>query len=281
MTDISVIIPTFNRARLVNQAIQSVLRQSGDASMEIIVVDDGSSDDTQAVVAAFDDRCRYVHQANQGPAAARNTGITMAGGDIISLLDSDDVWLPNKVATELHLFEQYPQADMLAGDAAFYLEGKLVCPSIFTRRGIHFANSQPRWFDWSIKIMTLGPVCNTSAMTFKRSALERLGDVLFDTNLRLDEDWDLEFRLFSNCQVLLHRDVVCHARAFDDDTRPYSVWGKARPVAELRQMWRNQVAILERYLHSLDWDADTRLRFSQRHDELCALLAGHVSSMSP
>ncbi len=272
MTAISVIIPTFNRAGLVSQAITSVLQQA-DKSLEIIVVDDGSTDDTRAVVARFGDRCRYVHQLNQGPAAARNTGMAMAHGDIIALLDSDDVWLPGKLTTELRLFEQYPQADMLAGNAAFYLEGKPICPSIFARRGIRFVAAQPRWFDWSIPIMTLGPVCNTSAMTFKRSAFEKLGGALFDTRFRLDEDWDLEFRLFSSCQVLLYADIVCHARAFDDGTRPYSVWGKAKPIAEQRHMWRNQVTILERYLARLGWDANIRLRFAQRRDELRALLA--------
>lgn len=276
MTAISVIIPSFNRAELVSQAIQGVLQQCHEA-LEIIVIDDGSTDNTRQVVAGFGDRCRYVHQPNQGPATARNTGIALASGDIIALLDSDDVWLPGKITTELSLFEQYPQADMLAGDAAFYLEGELTCPSIFDRRGIHFTGSQPRWFDWSLSIMTQGPVCNTSAMTFKRSAFEKLGDTFFDTRFRLDEDWDLEFRLFSHCQVLLYPGVVCHARAFDDGTRPYSVWGKSRPIAELRQMWRNQVTILERYLHSLDWDIDTQLRFSQRRDELRALLADHAS----
>lgn len=275
MTDISVIIPTFNRARLVNQAIESVLRQAHEP-LEIIVIDDGSTDNTRQLVSRFGNRCRYVHQVNQGPAAARNNGMALAQGDIIALLDSDDIWLPNKVATELRLFKQYPQADMLAGDAGFYLEDKLVNPSIFDRRGIHFKASQPRWFNWSMTIMTQGPVCNTSAMTFKRSAFKKLDNTFFDTRFRLDEDWDLEFRLFSRCQVLLYPDIVCHARAFDDDTRPYTVWGKARPLVELQQMWRNQVTILERYLHSIDWDVDTQLRFLQRRDELQALLADHI-----
>ncbi len=275
MTDISVIIPTFNRARLVSQAIESVLQQ-GHEAIEIIVIDDGSTDDTRQRVSRFGDHCRYVHQVNQGPAAARNTGMALAKGDIIALMDSDDIWLPHKVATELCLFKQYPQADMLAGNAGFYLEDKLVSASIFERRGISFTASQPRWFDWSMTIMTQGPVCNTSAMTFKRSAFKKLNNTFFDTCFRLDEDWDLEFRLFSRCQVLLYPDIVCHARAFDDGTRPYSVWGKTRPIVELRQMWRNQVTILERYLHSIDWDIDTQLRFLQRRDELRVLLADHA-----
>lgn len=272
MTDISVIIPTYNRARLVCEAIHSVLQQRVEVA-EIIVIDDGSTDDTRSAIARFGRRCRYVYQTNQGPAAARNAGMALARGDVIALLDSDDVWLPKKTAMELLLFEQYPQAEMLAGDAAFFLEGRSLHASIFSRRGIRFVDAQPSWFDWSIDIMTRGPVCNTSAMTFKRSVLETISAMPFDTTLRLDEDWDLEFRLFSSCRALLYPDVVCHARAFDDGTRPYSVWGSTRPMAELRQMWRTQITILERYLGRLAWDADTRLRFTRRRDELRELLA--------
>jgi hypothetical protein len=181
--------------------------------------------------------------------------------------------LPNKVITELRLFERYPEADILAGDAAFFLEDQPVCPSIFARRGVAFPDSQPRWFDWSIDIMTLGPVCNTSAMTLRRSALGKIGAMPFDADLRMDEDWDLEFRLFSKCKGLLYADVVCHSRAYDDGTRPYSVWGKCRPVTELQWIRRNQLAILERYLGCLEWDAPTRLRFARRRDELRTLLA--------
>lgn len=95
---VSVVIPTYNRAHLVGRAIQSVLNQTYQ-DFEIIVVDDGSTDNTEEVVKSFNDpRIRYIrHDQNRGGSAARNTGIKMARGEYIAFQDSDDEWLPEKL----------------------------------------------------------------------------------------------------------------------------------------------------------------------------------------
>ncbi|MBL4672696.1 MAG: glycosyltransferase family 2 protein, partial [Arenicella sp.] len=100
MAFISVIIPTFNRQDDVVEAIQSVLDQ-GDFDIEIIVVDDGSTDQTRQQVRRFGGACRYVFQPNGGPSAARNAGLKLAKGELISFLDSDDLWLFGKVEKDL------------------------------------------------------------------------------------------------------------------------------------------------------------------------------------
>ncbi len=102
---VSVVIPTYNRARLVARAIRSALAQTFD-DFEVIVVDDGSTDDTERVVAGFDDpRVRYVpHSANGGEAAARNTGVAAARGIYIAFLDSDDEWFPDKLHEQMRAF---------------------------------------------------------------------------------------------------------------------------------------------------------------------------------
>jgi glycosyltransferase involved in cell wall biosynthesis len=97
---ISVVIPTFHRANLVERALKSVLVQL-DAADEVLVVDDGSTDNTEAVVRKFgDDRVRYIWQQNAGAGAARNHGVKLASGDLVGFLDSDDEWLPGKVAVQ-------------------------------------------------------------------------------------------------------------------------------------------------------------------------------------
>ena len=111
MNSVSVIIPTYNRAHLVGEAIESVLNQDiEDCSLEIIVVDDGSVDDTRTVVAQFGQDVRYVYQENQGVGAARNRGLEEASGEWLAFLDSDDLWLPDKLSLQfqvLNAFSEY------------------------------------------------------------------------------------------------------------------------------------------------------------------------------
>ena len=110
---ISVVIPTFNRAQQVQVALRSVLAQTY-AEFEVIVVDDGSTDTTWEAVERFisqqngkGKQIRYFSQTNQGPSAARNKGIAEANGDWIAFLDSDDVWLPEKLEWQLHAIEKF------------------------------------------------------------------------------------------------------------------------------------------------------------------------------
>ena len=107
---VSVIIPTYNREALVCRAIQSVLNQSYQ-NFEIIVVDDGSTDNSANIVRAInDDRIRLFSQKNCGVSAARNKGIELAVSDLIAFLDSDDQWTPKFIETVLKLKDKFPQA---------------------------------------------------------------------------------------------------------------------------------------------------------------------------
>lgn len=114
---VSVVVPTYNRAQLLPRALQSALSQTH-ASLEIIVVDDGSTDSTREVVgriADADSRVRYVHQANQGLAGARNTGIATAQGDYVTFLDSDDELCPDHVALRAEYLDENPATMMVHG----------------------------------------------------------------------------------------------------------------------------------------------------------------------
>src|SRR6056297_2960635 len=107
MTRVSVIIPTYNRAKTLLRAIDSALAQTID-DLEVVVVDDGSTDNTESVLAAYDDpRVRpVIHETNQGANVARNTGLEHACGEYVAFLDSDDEWHPAKLERQLAVLEE-------------------------------------------------------------------------------------------------------------------------------------------------------------------------------
>jgi len=111
MLDVSVVIPTYNCQQYIYQAIQSAL---GQAVSEVIVIDDGSTDDTQSIVKQLDcSRLRYIFQRNQGVSAARNYGIDSASGQLIAFLDADDYYLPGKIEQQVALFEATPELGLV------------------------------------------------------------------------------------------------------------------------------------------------------------------------
>lgn len=112
---VSVLIPTYNRRHYVAAAVESALAQ-GCADMEIIVVDDGSTDDTEAVLEPYRSAIRYIRTANQGPALARNVGMQAARGDYIAWLDSDDLYYPFKVRMQAQLLDEHPDVGMTYSD---------------------------------------------------------------------------------------------------------------------------------------------------------------------
>jgi glycosyltransferase involved in cell wall biosynthesis len=111
---VSVIVPVYNGAAFLREAIQSIQRQDW-GTAEIVVVDDGSTDGTAEIASGFGDTVRYVRQPNLGAAAARNTGIRMAAGSIIAFLDADDLWLEHTLALQLQMLQADPSLQMVRG----------------------------------------------------------------------------------------------------------------------------------------------------------------------
>lgn len=107
---VSCIVPVFNGERFLAEALESILRQTRPPD-EIIVVDDGSRDDSGGIARGFGDAIRYMRQDNAGPAAARNAGVALAGGDFLAFLDADDVWLPAKLERQLARFAERPELE--------------------------------------------------------------------------------------------------------------------------------------------------------------------------
>ena len=182
---VSAVISAYNCAAYVEDAIVSVLAQTRPVD-EIIVVDDGSTDDTAARVARFGDRgVRYIHQENRGSGAARNRGVAAASGDVLAFLDCDDLWLPHKTEIQLRYLETHPEVALVGGDSWWWVVEEDDW-SLKRRGGV-----APRRA--AAEILVRNFVGNPSATLIPRWALDEVG--LFDEGLRWGVDWDLWMRL--------------------------------------------------------------------------------------
>ncbi|HEY6350696.1 MAG TPA: glycosyltransferase family A protein [Candidatus Angelobacter sp.] len=215
---VSVVIPTYNRAYILQDAINSALEQRS-ANTEVIVVDDGSTDDTAALVAGYKERVIYLRQTNQGAGVARSLGVRSAQGTYIAFLDSDDVWVSDKVKTELDMFEAFTEAGAIASDADSWFENNLVETSWLSAKQGARIPAEPHFFSPDRTIWMQGSLFATSSLIIRRSCLESLGDPLFDPRLRFFEDWDLEIRLLSISRILIVPKVLASIRRYPDGTR--------------------------------------------------------------
>ena len=207
---ISVVIPVYNGTKYIQIAIDSVLEQTY-SNYEIIVVDDGSTDDTRQKLQLYQDRVRYVYQENRGSAAARNVGISISKGELIAFLDADDFWAtPEKLAKQVAYFNNNPSLGCINTGW-----------KIVDGAGKHIKTVQPWYKAPKLDLETwLKKKCvRTSAMVFRREWLERVGG--FDEQLRQSQDVDLILRLsLAGCQtVWLKEATVCYRQHKENTTK--------------------------------------------------------------
>lgn len=187
---VSAIIPTYNRAYLVKDAVDSILAQTYE-NIEVIVVDDGSTDNTLEVLSAYCNRIRVIRQENAGPAAARNRGIAASSGELIAFLDSDDLWLPEKLERQVKLLQS-------AGPTvSCCLCNIRMCWPDKESNSFDIAALSPEipegiWLNVEEIIATRFLLFNQGAM-IRRTVLEKIGG--FDESLWLLEDHALALRL--------------------------------------------------------------------------------------
>jgi glycosyltransferase involved in cell wall biosynthesis len=185
MTTVSVIIPTYNYAPFLGEAIDSALAQTR-AALEVIVVDDGSTDSTPEVLAAYGDRIRVVRQKNRGVAAARNAGIAAARGEYVAFLDSDDAWYPRKLELQLPRLEADRGLGLVhCGAATIDAEGRTLKTSTGGMEG-RVAEAMLR-LDREV-IMPQG-----SSIVVPKRVADEIGG--FDERLPPSEDWDFCYRI--------------------------------------------------------------------------------------
>ena len=268
----SIVIPTYNRAKYLPDALRSVFAQ-GVAGTQVTVVDDGSTDGTREVVSQFGGRVEYVYQENRGPSAAKNRGICLARGEFISFLDSDDVWLPGKMHLERELFASHPEADVVATDHDSWIEGRLFHESSFRSIRLELGGSGPRLLPPDLPDWVEGKLFATCCLTFRRSALRLLGPEPFDACLQSFEDWDFEVRMLRRCRVLAVPRVMASVRRFDDGTRvdrPFS--GREPTPEQLRTLRVRRLRVLDKALAMGGWAAHVSRKLAAARSELVAFL---------
>ncbi|WP_310489427.1 glycosyltransferase family 2 protein [Chamaesiphon sp. VAR_69_metabat_338] len=196
---VSVVIPTYNRAGVIGKPIRSVLAQSYQ-DFEIIVVDDCSNDDTERVLESFNDpRIRYIrHQSNSGAAVARNTGIDNSTGAYIAFLDSDDEWLPEKLAKQLNLFQQ------CSSEVGFIYTGFAAVDEGDRVKRIVSSHHRGSLSD---RLLYSNFIGTPSTVMVKRKYLQQVRG--FDPNMpSFIEDMDLWLRLSEHCQFEVIPEVL-------------------------------------------------------------------------
>lgn len=187
MLTVSVIIPTYNYSRYVGHAIDSVLAQTLPVH-EIIVVDDGSTDDTESVLAPYRDKVRVIHQQNRGVAAARNAGVANSSGELVAFLDADDMWLPTKIERQVARLLAEPEIAMVhCGMREVDPAGKTV--STYTQ-------GQDGWIADELLLLERGAVVGPgSTALVRRSAFDAIDGFDEEKDLHPSEDWEFSYRL--------------------------------------------------------------------------------------
>jgi glycosyltransferase involved in cell wall biosynthesis len=187
---VSAVIPTYNRAHIICDAVESILAQTYQ-EIEVIVVDDGSKDDTLSRLKQYGDRIRVVSQANAGPAAARNRGIAVAQGELIAFLDSDDLWLSTKIERQVALLQR-------AGESVPCCLSNIMMKwnsgdrASFDIALLNPASEEGMWLNVDEVLATRFVLFN-QGVVIRRNVLEKIGG--FDESIRYLEDYELPLRL--------------------------------------------------------------------------------------
>jgi|SRR5690554_2128346 len=185
---ISIIIPSYNSAQMVCDAIESVLI-SIEEDYEIILINDGSTDNTAEVITTYlsDKRIKYIEQSNRGLAGARNTGIENANGEYLVFLDADDLILPNKLLVQRKFLDENPAFDIVYSKSEWFIED-----DFNNTREVRF----PVYTGEVIQYLIYGNFIHVNSVMVRKDAVIKAG--LFDENLRELEDWDLWLRMALN-----------------------------------------------------------------------------------
>ena len=222
MPRVSVIIPTYNRARLVTEAVDSVLKQTW-KDFELIVVDDGSSDESEGVLGRYGDRIRCFRTGHEGPSKARNLGAAQSRGRFLAFLDSDDVWEANKLEIQMSFLEVHREIKMVCSGSYSLGDSQKQRTSV---RG-------DRWGDLFLMLFKRSFV-NTSSVVVDRACFFEVG--AFDETIRTAEDYDLWLRVARRFPMAyLDRPLVAIRKHPDE---------LSKNKVELR---RNAIRVVERH----------------------------------
>jgi glycosyltransferase involved in cell wall biosynthesis len=185
---VSAVITTFNRAEMVVEAVESVLAQTY-ADLEVLVIDDGSSDGTRIALERLSDRVRYYWQENAGPSSARNRGIELARGDFIAFLDSDDLWMPGKIEQQMEFLESHREFSLCYTDEIWIRGG----------RRVNQGKRHRKYGGWIFPRVLPLCIISPSSVLMSSWLFDDVGR--FDESLPACEDYDMWIRTACRYQV--------------------------------------------------------------------------------
>jgi glycosyltransferase involved in cell wall biosynthesis len=237
---VSVIIPTYNRARVLCRSAESVLAQTY-RDFELIIVDDGSTDNTEEVVRSYSDpRIRFIrHEKNRGVSVARNIGIKAARGEFIAFNDSDDIWLPQNLELKVKLLDSHPDTALVCSD--YYIfdghTGANLCR--------FWDNRQYRYlleFDEGTQQPIIGKLARVTllsplAIIMRRRVFDDVG--YFDESLHCAEDWDMWFRILQRFSIRFINLPLARYRKHD-----------AQLSTDFHEIFLAKVTVLKKLFHS-------------------------------
>jgi glycosyltransferase involved in cell wall biosynthesis len=239
--DVSVIIPTYNRAHLIGDTIESILGQTVPPA-EIIVLDDGSTDDTAGVVSRYGEAIRYHRIENSGPGAARNVGVEIARSPWIAFCDSDDLWLPTKQERQLRLHALCPEVECSFTDNTRVVSGEWQSRSLFAevpaalwekhRRVIEHTIwiYETSFYDRSLQALPMAP----STLVISKQKYQRLGGFNPEFSRSLSEDVEFNLRAAGEPPIGFLAEVLVGARRHGSNRtgNPFADWACQAKVLE-------------------------------------------------
>lgn len=233
---LSVVIPTYNRADYIALTIESVLQQTYD-NIEVIVIDDGSTDNTAVVLEAFAPQVRYVRQQNAERGASRNHGLRLASGKYVAFLDSDDLWLRDKVAGGIELLEARPDVGLLCTDAV-EIDGNGMERRILRAHGFS-GQVTGKLLENNFVIMP--------THIARASAVRQIGGFREERELSGSEDWEMWVRLSLVADIAYVPEVTAKYRVHTANTMS-SASGMQRSMGRAARLFHEseQLARLHR-----------------------------------
>ncbi len=211
---VTVVIPAYNAARWIGETLDSVLAQSfprDEPDLEVIVVDDGSTDETSELVRAYGSRVRYLRKENGGAAAARNAGILAARGSYIAFVDADDLWMPEKLQMQMDLFSEHPDLVWAYCDAVVFDDQ--------SGRDLYRAGATAKLHVGDIlRPLLLGCFIPSPTPIIRREVFETVG--YFDESplMRIGEDWNMWLRIAAKYPVGLVDQPLARLRVHSAST---------------------------------------------------------------